>query len=89
MTKRGVFVQTLNIMGGEDVESIALLPIKHSNGEIVFQQLEETIDRTGLPREIIGDHGSDLKSEIEKFGPVRLRNYTKPITKIRKDENTK
>jgi len=51
----------------EDVEPIALLPVKHSNGEIVYQQLAQTIEKTGLPREIIGDHGSDIKSGIERF----------------------
>ena len=51
----------------EDVEPIALFPVKQSNGEVVFQQLEDTIPKTGVPREIIGDKGSDLKSGIEKF----------------------
>jgi hypothetical protein len=51
----------------EDVEPIALFPVKQSNGEVVFQQLEDTIPKTGVPGEIIGDKGSDLKSGIEKF----------------------
>ena len=51
----------------EDVEPIAMFPVQESNGEIVYQQLEETIQKTGIPREIIGDHGSDLKSGINKF----------------------
>ncbi|NQE53591.1 hypothetical protein C5S29_08355 [ANME-1 cluster archaeon GoMg3.2] len=51
----------------EDVEPIALFPVKQSNGEVVFQQLEDTIPKTGVPREIIGDQGSDLKSGIERF----------------------
>lgn len=51
----------------EDVEPIALFPVKQSSGEVVFQQLEDTIPKTGVPREIIGDQGSDLKSGIEKF----------------------
>jgi hypothetical protein len=38
-----------------------------SNGEIVWQQLEETAEKTGIPREIIGDQGSDLASGIKKF----------------------
>lgn len=50
-----------------DVEPITLLPVTKSNGEVVYQQLEETIEKTGVPREIIGDYGSDLKSGIEKF----------------------
>jgi hypothetical protein len=34
--------------------------VKESNGKIVWQQLEKAIEKTGIPREIIGDHGSDL-----------------------------
>ena len=54
----------------EDVEPIALWPVKHSNGRVVYQQLEETIDKTGLPREIVGDQGSDLRSGIQQFCQV-------------------
>jgi len=55
------------VLSHEDVEPIALFPVRSSNGEVVFQQLEETIDKTGLPREILGDQGSDLKAGIERF----------------------
>ncbi|MHC1574281.1 MAG: hypothetical protein ACXQTY_00535 [Candidatus Methanogasteraceae archaeon] len=41
--------------------------MKQSNGEVVFQQLEDATSKTGIPREIVGDHGSDLKSGVEKF----------------------
>lgn len=51
----------------EDVEPIALLPVKKSNGKVVYQQLEQTIEKTGVPREIISDHGTDVKSGIERF----------------------
>jgi len=51
----------------EDVEPIALLPVTQSNGDIVYQQLKETIEITGVPREIVSDHGSDIKSGIDKF----------------------
>ena len=51
----------------EDVEPSALFPVKKSNGEVVYQQLEETVKHTGVPRQIIGDQGSDLASGIEKF----------------------
>jgi hypothetical protein len=50
-----------------DVEPISLYPVKQSNGEIVYQQLEEAIKKTGIPREIIGDQGSDLSKGIKKF----------------------
>lgn len=51
----------------EDVETIAMMPVTHSNGEVVYEQLTKTINKTGVPREIVGDHGSDIKSGIERF----------------------
>ena len=51
----------------EDVEPIALLPVKKSNGDVVWQQLEEATTKTGLPRVILGDHGSDLTAGVNKF----------------------
>jgi hypothetical protein len=41
--------------------------VKQSNGKIVCHQLEEAIEKTGIPREIIGDHGSDLEKGIKDF----------------------
>ena len=51
----------------EDVEPIALYPVTSSTGEVVFEQLEETIEKTGLPRAIVADQGSDVKAGIESF----------------------
>lgn len=51
----------------QDVEPIELVPVRQSNGEMVYQQLEETIHKTGMPRQIIADRGSDVKAGIEKF----------------------
>jgi hypothetical protein len=51
----------------EDVEPIDLIPMKHSNGQVVFEQLSQTIEKTGVPRAIVGDHGSDIKSGVERF----------------------
>ena len=50
-----------------DVEPITLVPVEQSNGEIVYQQLEEAIEKTGVPRQIIADWGSDVKAGIGKF----------------------
>jgi hypothetical protein len=58
---------TDRVLSHEDVEPIALYPVTSSNGEVVFEQLEETIEKTGLPREIIADQGSDLKAGIKRF----------------------
>jgi hypothetical protein len=38
------------VLSHDDVEPIALFPVTRSNGEVVFQQLEETIEKTGLPK---------------------------------------
>lgn len=51
----------------EDVEPLALFPVKQSNGDIVFQQLEATIEKTGVPRSILSDAGSDLNKGIGLF----------------------
>lgn len=59
----------------EDVEPITLIPVKQSNGNIVYEQLEETLNNTGAPREIIGDYGSDLKAGIERFCNAHSETY--------------
>ena len=51
----------------QDVEPIAILPVKKSNKDVVYQQLEALIEKMGVPRLIVGDHGSDLKAGIERF----------------------
>ena len=51
----------------EDVEPIALFPVKRSNGDIVYQQLKDSVKKTGVPREIVADYAPDLKSGIDKF----------------------
>lgn len=50
-----------------DVEPIAICPVTQSNGEIVYQQLEDARKRTGVPREILSDQGSDLHKGIRQF----------------------
>ncbi|MBI3739833.1 MAG: hypothetical protein HY258_12365 [Chloroflexi bacterium] len=51
----------------EDVEPLALYPVTRSNGQVVYQQLEDTLAKTGVPREIISDHGADVWSGVEQF----------------------
>jgi hypothetical protein len=51
----------------EDVEPIALLPMSVSNAELLLQQFEVSATKTGIPRQIVADHGSDLKAGIEQF----------------------
>lgn len=59
-----------NCLRHEDVEPIMLAPVTKSNGEVVYRQLEAAVKQTGVPREIIGDHGSDLKAGVERFCQV-------------------
>jgi hypothetical protein len=33
----------------------------------VYEQLEDSVKKTGIPRQIVGDYGSDIKSGSEKF----------------------
>ena len=54
-------------VGHEDVEAIELVAVERSNGEVVYQQLEAAVEKTGEPREIISDHGTDLHAGIAKF----------------------
>jgi hypothetical protein len=51
----------------EDVEPLTVSPVKQSNGDIVFEQLQETVAKTGVPRQIVGDQGSDLHAGIKAF----------------------
>ena len=51
----------------KDVEIIDMIPVKRSDGQIVYEQLTEATAITGVPREIIGDNGPDLKAGIDKF----------------------
>ena len=50
-----------------DVELLDLVPVQKSNGTVVYQQLENVVAQTGVPREILSDHGSDLKVGTEQF----------------------
>jgi len=51
----------------EDVNLIGLWPVRTSTGQIVDRQLESVIARTGLPRLIISDDGSDLHCGLALF----------------------
>jgi len=50
-----------------DMRLLALIPTEQSNGSIVRQQLKKTAKRTGIPRQIVSDHGSDVKTGGELF----------------------
>jgi hypothetical protein len=51
----------------QDLQVLALEPMEHSTGQIVKQQIEAVVAQTGVPREIVCDHGSDVKSGVTAF----------------------
>lgn len=51
----------------DDVFVLAVIPIERSTGEIVAAQLEQAAQRTGIPRQIVSDHGGDVKKGSELF----------------------
>jgi hypothetical protein len=55
------------ILGHEDVELIDLVPVTESNGKVVYRQLQAAAAKTGVPRAIVSDGGSDLHAGIERF----------------------
>jgi hypothetical protein len=55
------------VLSHEDVDLIDLQPVTQSNGKVVYQQLKAAAAKTGVPRAIISDKGSDLHSGIALF----------------------
>ncbi len=51
----------------EDVDLIGLWPVRTSTGEVVDEQLESAVARTGLPRVVISDEGADLHRGLALF----------------------
>ena len=50
-----------------DVRVLALVPMTQSNRQRVVEEIEATTRRTGNPRAIVSDHGSDVKGGVETF----------------------
>jgi hypothetical protein len=50
-----------------DVQLLHLEPMERSNGELVQRELEKAVARTGVPRAIVSDGGSDLKRGVALF----------------------
>jgi hypothetical protein len=55
------------VLTHEDVNLIDLVPVTESNGKVVYRQLEAAAAKTGVPRSITSDAGSDLHCGIEEF----------------------
>jgi hypothetical protein len=49
----------------EDLTLLTLTPMEQATGERVHQAMVETIDVTGIPRQIVSDGGTDLKKGME------------------------
>ena len=50
-----------------DLHPVALVPMEKSDGDLVEAELEKAIERTGVPRLIVSDQGTDLVKGIEQF----------------------
>ena len=50
-----------------DLTMISLEPVETSNGEIVSRQLQAAEEKTGSPRAVVSDQGSDLKRGISLY----------------------
>ena len=55
------------VLGYDDMELIDLVPVTESNGKIVYRQLQAATAKTGVPRAIVSDAGSDVRSGIARF----------------------
>jgi hypothetical protein len=55
------------VLSHEDVELVDLVPVTESNGKVVYRQLRAAVAKTGVPRAITSDGGSDLHRGIELF----------------------
>jgi hypothetical protein len=55
------------VLRHEDVELIDLQPVTESNGRVVYRQLQAAVTKTGAPRAIVSDNGSDLHAGIDRF----------------------
>lgn len=54
-----------------DLHLVALVPMTHSNGDAVQRQLEVAALRTGVPRLIVSDQGSDLVKGARDYADLR------------------
>jgi hypothetical protein len=51
----------------EDMTLLNLTPMEHATGEAVHKALQATVERTGAPRAVVSDGGTDLKRGMELF----------------------
>jgi len=51
----------------QDVRVLKIIIDEHSNGDLIYQHLNDLANETGVPVQIISDHGSDLKRGVDLF----------------------
>ena len=51
----------------QDVELLGLEILPQSTGEIVAEKITELAAKVGTPKQIVADHGSDIKKGIERY----------------------
>ena len=59
-------------LGHNDVQLIALEPMRSSTKQRVHEQLEKAAALTGAPRVIVDDHGADLTGGVQLFQEKEL-----------------
>jgi len=63
------------------VEVLSMTVLKKINGDVVNDELEAVSERVGVPKQIIADHGSDIKKGIEIYQQKHVDTiYTYDIT---------
>ena len=58
------------------MELIDLVPVTESNGAVVYRQLKAAAAKTGVPRSITSDGGSDLQAGIGLFRKKKAHKNT-------------
>jgi hypothetical protein len=61
-----------------DLQLVALVPMAKSNGALVETELENAARRTGVPRQIVADQGSDLRKGIADYLEFRPATASVP-----------
>ena len=61
------------VLALSDLQLVALVPMEKSDGAAVERELEVAALRTGVPRLIVSDRGSDLVKGIRNYGEDRPR----------------
>ena len=65
----------------QDVDVLAVKILTNSTGEVIFDVLTQLTDQIGVPIQMVADHGSDLKSGIERYQSAQKDViYTHDIT---------